>query len=89
MTHPMTIGKVVSNYCPKRKKGYPKSIHLVGTGTIEVSSIWDWLNTGPYWGPYWTLLGIIGALMGLIGPYWYPKSIFLVGAGTIAVGSNS
>jgi len=40
MTHPMTIGKVVSNYCPKRKKGYPKSIHLVGTGTIEATMIY-------------------------------------------------
>ena len=39
MTHPMTIGKVISNYGAKRKKGYPKSIHLVGTGTIEVKSI--------------------------------------------------
>ena len=37
MTHPMTIGKVIAEFCPKRKKGYPKSIHLVGTGTIEVS----------------------------------------------------
>ena len=36
MCHPMTIGKVISNYGPKRKKGYPKSIHLVGTGNIEV-----------------------------------------------------
>ena len=36
MCHPMTIGKVISTYGPKRKKGYPKSIHLVGTGNIEV-----------------------------------------------------
>ena len=50
MTHPMTIGKVVSNYCPKRKKGYPKSIHLVGTGTIEVSSRLVLVK-------YWALLG--------------------------------
>ena len=37
ITHPMTIGKVISNYGPKRKKGYPKSLHLVGTGNIEVT----------------------------------------------------
>lgn len=40
MTHPMTIGKVIAEYCPKRKKGYPKSIHLVGTGTIEATMIY-------------------------------------------------
>jgi len=40
MTHPMTIGKVISEFCPKRKKGYPKSIHLVGTGTIEATMIY-------------------------------------------------
>ena len=37
ITHPMTIGKVLANYGPKRKKNYPKSIHLVGTGNLEVS----------------------------------------------------
>ena len=37
LTHPMTIGKVISGYTPKRKKDKPKSIHLVGTDTPEVS----------------------------------------------------
>ena len=37
ITHPMTIGKVIANYGPKRKKNYPKSVHLVGTGNVEVS----------------------------------------------------
>merc|ERR1712004_238699 len=40
MCHPMTIGKVISTYGPKRKKGYPKSIHLVGTGNIEATMIY-------------------------------------------------
>merc|ERR1712227_334090 len=40
MTHPMTIGKVISSYGPKRKKGYPKSLHLVGTGNIEATMIY-------------------------------------------------
>merc|ERR1712117_863859 len=40
ITHPMTIGKVISNYGPKRKKGYPKSIHLVGTDTPEATMIY-------------------------------------------------
>jgi len=40
ITHPMTIGKVISNYGPKRKKGYPKSLHLVGTGNIEATMIY-------------------------------------------------
>ena len=31
--------QVIANYGPKRKKGYPKSIHLIGTGNIEVR--WD------------------------------------------------
>ena len=37
LTHPMTIGKVVANYTPKRKKDSPKSVHLVGTDTPEVT----------------------------------------------------
>ena len=32
----MTIGKVIANYTPKKKKDSPKSIHLVGTDTPEV-----------------------------------------------------
>ena len=36
LTHPMTIGKAVANYTPKKKKDYPKSVHLVGTDTPEV-----------------------------------------------------
>ena len=37
LTHPMTIGKVISAHTPKRKKDKPKSIHLIGTDTPEVS----------------------------------------------------
>ena len=37
LTHPMTIGKMVANYTPKKRKDYPKSVHLVGTDTPEVS----------------------------------------------------
>jgi len=40
MCHPMTIGKVIANYGPKRKKNYPKSIHLIGTGNIEATMIY-------------------------------------------------
>ena len=36
LTHPMTIGKVISAHTPKRKKDKPKSIHLIGTDTPEV-----------------------------------------------------
>jgi len=40
LTHPMTIGKVISGYTPKRKKDMPKSIHLVGTDTPEATMIY-------------------------------------------------
>merc|ERR1711892_626074 len=40
LTHPMTIGKVISAYTPKRKKDKPKSIHLVGTDTPEATMIY-------------------------------------------------
>ena len=38
LTHPMTIGKAISAYTPKRKKDKPKSIHLIGTDTPEVNT---------------------------------------------------
>jgi len=40
LSHPMSIGKVISNYGPKRKKDHPKSIHLVGTDTPEATMIY-------------------------------------------------
>jgi len=40
LSHPMTIGKVISNHGPKRKKDNPKSIHLVGTDTPEATMIY-------------------------------------------------
>merc|ERR1711887_199078 len=40
LTHPMTIGKVISAYTPKRKKDKPKSIHLIGTDTPEATMIY-------------------------------------------------
>eukprot|EP00088_Acartia_fossae_P002490 TRINITY_DN11005_c0_g1_i1.p1 TRINITY_DN11005_c0_g1~~TRINITY_DN11005_c0_g1_i1.p1 ORF type:complete len:399 (-),score=115.65 TRINITY_DN11005_c0_g1_i1:427-1623(-) len=52
LTHPMTIGKAISNYTPKRKKDKPKSIHLVGTDTPEATMVYagfyvEILNTNP------------------------------------------
>ena len=45
--------QVIANYGPKRKKNYPKSIHLIGTGNIEVR--WDMrrqilMMGNPHWG---------------------------------------
>jgi len=40
LTHPMTIGKVIANYTPKKKKDSPKSIHLVGTDTPEATMVY-------------------------------------------------
>jgi len=40
LTHPMTIGKVISAHTPKRKKDKPKSIHLIGTDTPEATMIY-------------------------------------------------
>jgi len=40
LSHPMTIGKVISSYGPKRKKDNPKSIHLIGTDTPEATMIY-------------------------------------------------
>ncbi len=39
LTHPLTIGKAVANYTPKKKKDSAKSVHLVGTDTPEVSPV--------------------------------------------------
>jgi hypothetical protein len=39
LTHPLTIGKAVANYTPKKKKDHPKSVHLVGTDTPEVRNL--------------------------------------------------
>jgi len=41
LTHPLTIGKVIVNYTPKRKKDKPKSIHLVGTDRPEATMIYS------------------------------------------------
>jgi len=40
LTHPMTIGKMVANYTPKKRKDYPKSVHLVGTDTPEATMVY-------------------------------------------------
>jgi len=40
LTHPITIGKMVSTYTPKRKKNSPKSVHLVGTDRPEATMIY-------------------------------------------------
>ncbi len=40
LTHPLTIGKLVSERTPKRKKNYPKSVHLVGTDRPEATMIY-------------------------------------------------
>eukprot|EP00096_Caligus_rogercresseyi_P000148 TRINITY_DN1040_c0_g1_i1.p1 TRINITY_DN1040_c0_g1~~TRINITY_DN1040_c0_g1_i1.p1 ORF type:complete len:405 (+),score=130.91 TRINITY_DN1040_c0_g1_i1:114-1328(+) len=40
LTHPITIGLAVTNYTPKRKKNYPKSVHLVGTDRPEATMIY-------------------------------------------------
>jgi len=40
LTHPLTIGKVISAHTPKRKKDKPKSIHLIGTDTPEATMIY-------------------------------------------------
>ncbi len=39
LTHPLTIGKAVANYTPKKKKDSAKSVHLVGTDTPEVGAV--------------------------------------------------
>ncbi len=52
LTHPLTIGKAVANYTPKKKKDSAKSVHLVGTDTPEVSAFiyspprGDWYTWG-------------------------------------------
>jgi len=40
ITHPLTIGKVIDQYTPKRKKDKPKSIHLMGTDRPEATMIY-------------------------------------------------
>merc|ERR1711899_464384 len=40
LTHPITIGKMISTYTPKRKKNSPKSVHLVGTDRPEATMIY-------------------------------------------------
>jgi len=40
ITHPITIGKVIDTYTPKRKKDKPKSIHLMGTDRPEATMIY-------------------------------------------------
>lgn len=40
LTHPVTIGKMVNIYTPKRKKNSPKSVHLVGTDRPEATMIY-------------------------------------------------
>jgi len=40
LTHPVTIGKMVNEYTPKRKKNSPKSVHLVGTDRPEATMIY-------------------------------------------------
>jgi len=40
LTHPVTIGKCVAQYTPKRKKNSPKSVHLVGTDRPEATMIY-------------------------------------------------
>lgn len=40
LTHPITIGKVIDTYTPKRKKDKPKSIHLMGTDRPEATMIY-------------------------------------------------
>jgi len=40
LTHPLTIGKCVSQHTPKRKKNSPKSVHLVGTDRPEATMIY-------------------------------------------------
>jgi len=40
LTHPVTIGKMVNEYTPKRKKNSPKTVHLVGTDRPEATMIY-------------------------------------------------
>jgi len=40
LTHPVTIGKLVSEYTRRRKKNNPKSVHLVGTDRPEATMIY-------------------------------------------------
>ena len=47
LTHPMTIGKVISAHTPKRKKDKPKSIHLIGTDTPEVRLVAFFMYQSP------------------------------------------
>ena len=40
LTHPVTIGKMIGQHTPKRKKNSPKSVHLVGTDRPEATMIY-------------------------------------------------
>ena len=40
LTHPVTIGQMISQHTPKRKKNSPKTVHLVGTDRPEATMIY-------------------------------------------------
>ncbi len=40
LTHPLTIGKLISEHTAKRKKNSPKTVHLVGTDKPEATMIY-------------------------------------------------
>ena len=40
LTHPVTIGKLISDHTVRRKKNSPKSVHLVGTDKPEATMIY-------------------------------------------------
>ena len=40
LTHPVTIGKMIDQHTPKRKKNTPKTVHLVGTDRPEATMIY-------------------------------------------------
>lgn len=52
LTHPITIGRMIDTYTPKRKKDKPKSVHLMGTDRPEATMIYagffiEILNANP------------------------------------------
>ena len=40
LTHPVTIGKAISDHTVRRKKNSPKTVHLVGTDKPEATMIY-------------------------------------------------
>ena len=40
LTHPVTIGKLISDHTARRKKNSPKTVHLVGTDKPEATMIY-------------------------------------------------